>query len=325
MSEKRALILGITGQDGSFLAEFLLEKDYDVHGASRRVSTPNTARINHILDSITMHFGDITDQSSVMKLIDKIRPHEVYNLAAQSFVPASWNHPITTVGINSLGVFKVLEAIRLVDKNVRFYQASSSELYGDVAETPQDENTPFRPRSPYAIAKLAAYWTTINYRQSYDMFCSNGILFNHESERRGYEFVTRKVTRAAARISLGLQDKLYLGNMDAKRDWGHAKDYVRAMWLMLQQDEPGDFVIGSGETHSVRELAQLAFECVGLDYEEYVEIDPKFLRPADVNLLHSNPSKAKKELGWEPEISFKELIRMMVTMDLDLENPINKG
>ncbi len=313
---KRALITGITGQDGSYLAEWLLQQGYEVHGVVRRASTENFERIQHIRDRITLHQADLLDQLSLISVLQKVRPHEVYNLAAMSFVPTSWVQPVLTAEFTALGVTRMLEAVRLVDPSIRFYQASSSEMFGKVKECPQDENTPFHPRSPYGVAKVYGHWITVNYRESYGMFCCSGILFNHESPRRGKEFVTRKVTYAAARIKLGLQDKLKLGNLDARRDWGYAGDYVRAMWLMLQQDQPDDYVIATGEMHSVRELVEVAFDYVGLDWEKYVEIDPALLRPAEVDLLCGNAAKAKRVLGWEPQVSFTELIHMMVDADL---------
>lgn len=314
---KRALITGITGQDGSYLAEFLLEKGYEVHGMVRRSSTENFERINHIRDRIFLHQADLLDQLSLVHLLRDIRPHEVYNLAAQSFVPTSWVQPLLTGEFTALGVTRVLEAIRLVDPSIKFYQASSSEMFGATPYEPQNETTPFWPRSPYAVAKVYGYWITVNYRESYGIFACNGILFNHESPRRGKEFVTRKVTDAVARIKLGVQQKLYLGNLDAMRDWGYAGDYVRAMWLMLQQDKPDDYVIATGEKHSVRELVELAFEYVGLDWREFVEIDPKLFRPAEVYTLRGDASKARRVLGWEPTVTFPELVKMMVEADLE--------
>jgi GDPmannose 4,6-dehydratase len=312
----RALITGITGQDGSYLAEFLLEKGYDVVGMIRRSSTEPFARIDHIKDRITLVHGDLLDQLSLITILEEHRPSEVYNLAAQSFVPTSWSQPVLTGEFNALGVTKMLEAIRLIDKNTKFYQASSSEMFGMVQETPQTETTPLYPRSPYGVAKVYAHWITVNYRESYGIHSSSGILFNHESPRRGFEFVTRKITNAAARIKLGLDKKVKLGNMSAKRDWGFAGDYVRAMWLMLQQDEPTDYVIATGQTHSVEKLARLAFEAVDLDYKDFVETDPALVRPAEVDLLVGDASKAKTKLGWEPKVNFEELIKMMVESDL---------
>ena len=312
----RALITGITGQDGSYLAELLLDKGYEVIGMIRRSSTETFDRIDHIKDKITLVHGDLLDQLSLITILEEHHPDEVYNLAAQSFVPTSWSQPVLTGEFNALGATKVLEAIRLIDKNIKFYQASSSEMFGKVQETPQSETTPLYPRSPYGVAKVYAHWITVNYRESYGLHSSSGILFNHESPRRGMEFVTRKITNAAVRIKLGLDDKVKLGNLDAKRDWGFAGDYVRAMWLMLQQDKPTDFVIATGHTHSVEKLASLAFECVDLDYKDYVEIDPALVRPAEVDLLVGDASLAKKVLGWEPKVSFEELIKMMVESDL---------
>ena len=314
---QRALITGITGQDGSYLAEFLLEKGYDVYGVVRRSSTEKFERISHIKDRVTLVQADLTDQGSMIEAVGDIRPTEVYNLAAQSFVPTSWNQPLLTGEVTGLGVTRLLEALRLVDKSIRFYQASSSEMFGHVQETPQTEKTPLYPRSPYGVAKVYGHWITINYRESYDMFACSGILFNHESPRRGLEFVTRKVTDGVARIKLGLQDKLSLGNLEAKRDWGFAGDYVRAMWLMLQQDTPDDFVVSSDETHSVRELCEIAFARAGLDWEKHVLVDPKFYRPAEVQLLLGDSAKARKTLGWVPECSFQQLVHMMVDADIE--------
>ena len=314
---QRALITGITGQDGSYLAEFLLEKGYDVYGVVRRSSTEKFERISHIKNKVTLVQADLTDQGSMIEAVGDIRPTEVYNLAAQSFVPTSWNQPLLTGEVTGLGVTRLLEALRLVDKSIRFYQASSSEMFGHVQETPQTEKTPLYPRSPYGVAKVSGHWITINYRESYDMFACSGILFNHESPRRGLEFVTRKVTDGVARIKLGLQDKLSLGNLEAKRDWGFAGDYVRAMWLMLQQDTPDDFVVSSDETHSVRELCEIAFARAGLDWEKHVLVDPKFYRPAEVQLLLGDSAKARKTLGWVPECSFQQLVHMMVDADIE--------
>ncbi|MFP4520534.1 MAG: GDP-mannose 4,6-dehydratase [Fibrobacterota bacterium] len=314
---KTALITGITGQDGSYLAEFLLDKGYKVHGLTRRTSTHNFERIKHIVDRIELHSADLLDQNSLYNVIKKCCPDEVYNLAAQSFVPASWEQPMLTGEFTGLGVARVLEAIRIANPEIRFYQASSSEMFGKVREVPQSEETPFYPRSPYGVAKVYGHWITVNYRESYNMFCCSGILFNHESPRRGLEFVTRKITNAAARIKLGLQEELFLGNMDARRDWGFAGDYVKAMWLMLQQDKPVDYVVGTGETHPVKELAEIAFEAAGLKAEKYVRTDPKLVRPAEVDLLVADPSKAKKELGWEPEVNFRQLVEMMVESDIE--------
>ncbi|MFZ5980568.1 MAG: GDP-mannose 4,6-dehydratase [Candidatus Zixiibacteriota bacterium] len=312
----RALITGITGQDGSYLAELLLEKGYEVIGMVRRASTESFERINHIKDRITLVQADLLDQLSIISIVDEHRPEEVYNLAAQSFVPTSWVQPVLTGEFNAIGVTRMLEAIRLVNKKIKFYQASSSEMFGKVRMTPQDEDTPFYPRSPYGVTKVFGHWITVNYRESYGIHANSGILFNHESPRRGLEFVTRKITDGAARIKLGLAEKLALGNLDAKRDWGFAGDYVKAMWLMLQQEEPGNFVIATGETHSVEEFVRLAFARVNLDYKEHVVIDPRFVRPAEVDLLLGNPSRAKKVLGWEPKVSFESLVNMMVDSDL---------
>jgi GDPmannose 4,6-dehydratase len=313
---KTALITGITGQDGSYLAELLLEKGYRVVGLIRRSSTVNFERIAHFQDRIELISGDLTDQSSLMSSLRECDPDEVYNLAAQSFVQTSWTQPVLTGDVTGLGVTRVLEAMRMVNPRIRFYQASSSEMFGKVQAVPQCEDTPFYPRSPYGVAKVYGHWATINHRESYDMFAVSGILFNHESPRRGLEFVTRKVTDAAARIKLGRQTKLHLGNLDAQRDWGFAGDYVRAMWMMLQQEQPEDFVIATGETHSVRELVEVAFERVDLDWEEFVVQDPRFMRPAEVDLLIGDPARAKAELGWEPQVGFRELVEMMVDADL---------
>ncbi|MDF1516105.1 MAG: GDP-mannose 4,6-dehydratase, partial [Anaerolineae bacterium] len=312
MTKPKALITGITGQDGSYLAEFLLHQGYDVIGMVRRTSTVNFTRIQHIQDQVALVSGDLLDQGSLIGILREHRPQEIYNLAAQSFVPASWQQPVFTGGVTALGVTRVLEAIRTVDPEIKFYQASSSEMFGKVREVPQSESTPFYPRSPYGVAKVYGHWITVNYRESYDLFACSGILFNHESPRRGMEFVTRKVTYYAAKIKLGLEDTLPLGNLDSKRDWGFAGDYVRAMWLMLQQDQPDDYVVGMGETHSVEELCRVAFECVGLKWQDYVIQDPRFMRPAEVDLLVSNPTKANTVLGWQPHTSFLELIDMMV-------------
>ncbi len=311
-----AMITGITGQDGSYLAEFLLEKGYTVYGVVRRSSSENFERIEHIQDKTNFLQSDLLDQLSLINAIEVSQPDEVYNLAAQSFVPTSWVQPVLTGEFTGLGVTKVLEAIRLVKKDARFYQASSSEMFGKALEVPQTEKTPFYPRSPYGAAKVYGHWMTVNYRESFEIHANSGILFNHESPRRGKEFVTRKITDGVARIKAGKLDKLYLGNLDARRDWGYAGDYVRAMWLMLQADEPGDFVISMGEQHTVRELAEIAFARVDLDYQEYVEIDQRFFRPAEVDSLLGDASLAKKKLGWEPEVSFKEMIEMMVDADL---------
>lgn len=318
---KTALVTGITGQDGSYLAEFLLNKNYKVVGVMRRSSTLTHERIEHILDKITLTQADMHDQGSLLNLFEEHQPAEVYNLAAQSFVHSSWNQPILTGDVNALGVTRLLETIRFVNPKIRFYQASSSEMFGKVQKIPQNEDTPFYPRSPYGVAKVYGHWITINYRESFNIFAASGILFNHESPRRGLEFVTRKISDGVARIKLGLTDKLHLGNLDAQRDWGFAGDFVEAMWLMLQQSEPDNFVIGTGETHSVREFCEIAFDHVGLDYEKYVVNDERNYRPAEVDLLISDPSKARKELGWKFKVSFKELVRMMVDADLKrLEN-----
>ncbi len=313
---KKALVTGVTGQDGSYLAEFLLEKGYEVIGMVRRTSTVNFERIKHIQDQITLASGDLVDQVSIIDVLREHRPDEVYNLAAQSFVPTSWRQPVLTGEVTALGVTRVLDAIRIVDPTIRFYQASSSEMFGKVRETPQTENTPFYPRSPYGVAKVYGHWITVNYRESYDLFACSGILFNHESPRRGLEFSTHKVTYGAARIKLGLADKLGMGNLDSKRDWGFAGDYIKAMWLMLQQDEPDDYVVGTGRTHSVRELCEVAFGYLGLDWRDHVVVDPKFLRPADVDFLVADAAKARTRLGWEPAVTFEELIQMMVDADL---------
>jgi GDPmannose 4,6-dehydratase len=321
---KKALITGITGQDGSYLTELLLSKGYEVYGIIRRASTFNTERIDHIYQDphesgrrLKLVYGDLNDASSLNKVLRDVAPDEIYNLGAQSHVRVSFDIPEYTAEVGGLGALRLLEAIRETGlKKTRFYQASSSELFGKVQEIPQRETTPFYPRSPYGVAKLYAYWITVNYRESYGLFACNGILFNHESERRGETFVTRKITRAAASIKLGLQDKLYLGNLDAKRDWGHARDFVQAMWLMLQQDVPDDYVIATGESHSVREFLDEAFGHLNLDWKEYVEIDPRYFRPAEVDLLVGDSSKAHRKLGWEPEITFKELARMMVDADI---------
>jgi GDPmannose 4,6-dehydratase len=311
-----AFITGITGQDGSYLAELLLDQGYEVHGMYRRSSTCPFRRIEHLRDKVTLHVGDLSDQSSLTSIIDAVRPHEVYNLAAQSFVGSSWTQPIQTTDATGTGTLRLLEAIRSVDKSIRYYQASSSEMFGQVHETPQRETTRFHPRSPYGVAKVFSHWTTVNYRESYDMYACSGILFNHESPRRGIEFVTRKITNAVARISLGLDNELRLGNLQAKRDWGYAGDYVRAMWLMLQQDRPQDYVVGTGELHSVEEFVDIAFSHVDLNWRDYVVIDPKFFRPAEVELLLADPSKAHRELNWRPEMSFNELVTTMVDNDL---------
>ena len=314
---RKALITGITGQDGAYLAEGLLEKGYEVHGIVRRASTESFERIDHLTDRITLHQADLLDQFSIITVLDQVQPEEVYNLAAQSFVPTSWLQPILTGEFTALGVTRVLEAIRLVNPKIRFYQASSSEMFGKVRCEPQTEETPFWPRSPYGVAKVYGHWITVNYRESYDMFAVSGILFNHESPRRGKEFVTRKISDAVARIKLGKQEKLMLGNLDAKRDWGFAGDYVRAMWLMLQQDTPDDFVVASGIGHSVEDFVRLAFEHVGLDWHDHVGTDPAFLRPAEVNTLRGDPTKAREILGWQPEVDFQGLVEMMVDADLE--------
>ena len=312
----KALITGVTGQDGSYLAEFLLDKGYEVVGMVRRTSHDSYERIEHLLDRIEIVAADLLDQHSLTVVLQESRPDEVYNLAAQSFVPTSWTQPVLTGEFTALGVTRILEAIRLASPKARFYQASSSEMFGKVTETPQRESTSFYPRSPYGVAKVYGHWITVNYRESYDLFAVSGILFNHESPRRGIEFVTRKVTDGVARIKLGIAQDLRLGNLESRRDWGFAGDYVEAMWLMLQQPEARDYVIGSGETHSVRELVELAFGHVGLDYRQYVVSDPRFHRPAEVDLLLADPSKARKELGWKPKVGFSQLVAMMVDADL---------
>jgi GDPmannose 4,6-dehydratase len=317
MSQKVALITGITGQDGSYLAEFLLSKGYRVCGMVRRASVENFERINHIRAKIELFQGDLLDQYSLISVIKEVRPSEVYNLAAQSFVPTSWNQPVLTSEFTAIGVTRMLESIRLVDPSIRFYQASSSEMYGRVRETPQGELTPFYPRSPYGVAKVYGHYITVNYRESYDLFAVSGILFNHESPRRGLEFVTRKVTDGVARIKLGLASELRLGNLDARRDWGFAGDYVEAMWLMLQQKEADDYVIATGETHTVKRLVEVAFNHAELPWEKYVKQDPKFLRPAEVDLLIGDPSKAQQKLGWKPKVTFEQMIQMMVDADIE--------
>ena len=316
-TKKRALITGLTGQDGSYLAELLLDKDYEVFGVVRRLSASNVWRIQHLLDRITLIPGDLLDQLSLIKAVEVSQPDEFYNLGAMSFVPASWDQPMLTGEFNAQGVTRALEAVRSVNPKIRFYQASSSEMYGRVREVPQTELTPFYPRSPYGVTKVFGHYITVNYRESYDLFACSGILFNHESPRRGIEFVTRKVTDGVARIKLGLTDKLMLGNRDACRDWGFAGDYVRAMWLMLQQDQPDDYVIATGEAHSVQEFVEVAFAHVGLDWEKHVGIDPRYLRPAEVDHLIGDPAKAKRQLGWEPTVNFKQLATMMVDADID--------
>jgi len=330
MAPKRALISGITGQDGSYLAEFLLEKGYEVHGMVRRSSTSNFERIAHIQDRVTLHQADLLDQTSLTGLVRDVKPQEVYNLAAQSFVPTSWTQPVYTGDVTGLGVTRMLEAVKATNRtekmSIRFYQASSSEMFGEVVEVPQTETTRFRPRSPYGVAKVYAYYITVNYRESYGIFAANGILFNHGSPRRGLEFLERKVSDGVARIKLGLAKDLHLGNLEAKRDWGFAGDYVESMWRILQRDEPDDFVICSGETHSVGELVELAFSHVGLDWHDYVVIDPEFYRPAEVNLLVGDYTKARQLLGWEPEVGFEELVRMMVDADLQrYQERIDRG
>jgi GDPmannose 4,6-dehydratase len=335
---KKALITGITGQDGSYLAELLLTKGYEVHGIIRRASTFNTERIDHLYQDphvngvrLFLHYGDIADSTNLIKLLYRIQPDEIYHLAAQSHVRVSFDIPEYTGDVTGLGTVRILEAIRETGLKAKFYQASSSEMYGKVQEVPQRETTPFHPRSPYGAAKVYSYWLTVNYRESYGMFACNGILFNHESPRRGETFVTRKISRTAARIKAGLEDKLYLGNLDAKRDWGYAKEYVEAMWLVLQQDEPDDYVVATGETHSVREFLEEAFSYAGLDWHKLVEIDPRYYRPAEVDLLMGDPSKAKRKLGWEAKIKFKELVRLMVDADMETAkkeahmNSYNKG
>ena len=322
---KKALITGITGQDGSYLTELLLSKGYEVHGIIRRASTFNTGRIDHLYRDphingvrLFLHYGDLADSSCIMKLLYVIQPNEVYHLAAQSHVRVSFDIPEYTGDVTGMGTVRILECIRQVGLNARFYQASSSEMFGKASEVPQRETTPFQPRSPYASAKVYAYWLTVNYRESFQMFATNGILFNHESPRRGETFVTRKITRAVARIVAGLDDKLYLGNLDARRDWGYAKEYVEAIWLMLQQDEPADYVVATGETHSVRQFLDEAFSYAGLDWHNYVEIDPRYYRPVEVDVLRGDASKARQELGWQPKTRFGELVRLMVDADREL-------
>jgi len=318
MAKKRAVITGITGQDGSYLAEFLLEKDYEVFGLIRRSSTVTFERISHLQDKVELISGDLLDQKSLVTALQTSKPHEVYNLGAQSFVPASWEQPMLTGEITGLGVTRMLEAIRTTDEKIRFYQASTSELFGKAQETPQSETTPFYPRSPYGVSKLYAHWITINYRESFDMFACAGILFNHESPRRGLEFVTRKITHAVARIKHDKDEELRLGNLDARRDWGFAGDFVQAMWLMLQQDKPDDFVIATGETRTIREFCQVAFDRAGLDWEKYVVIDERFFRPAEVNILLGDAAKASETLGWKPETSFEKMVQLMVDHDLQM-------
>ena len=322
---KTALITGITGQDGSYLAELLLDKGYEVHGLIRRSSSFNTLRIDHLYRDphapdcrLFLHYGDLTDGTGIREVLSRVQPEEVYNLGAQSHVRVSFDQPVYTVQVDAVGTMRLLEAIRDTRIGTRYYQASSSEMYGQVAEIPQTEKTPFHPRSPYACAKVFSFWQTINYRESYDMFCANGILFNHESPRRGQTFVTRKITRAATRIKEGLQDKLFLGNLEAKRDWGFAGDYVEAMWLMLQRDKPDDYVVATGQTYAVREFLELAFEQVELDWQKYVEIDPRYFRPAEVDVLQGDSSKAQEALNWKPKVGFKALTAMMVQADWEL-------
>jgi GDPmannose 4,6-dehydratase len=320
LSAKRALVTGITGQDGSYLAELLVEKGYEVIGMVRRSSTINFERIHNIQEQIELVSGDLLDQASLIDILERYRPAEVYNLAAQSFVQTSWNQPVFTGEVTGLGVTRLLDAIRLVDSGIRFYQASTSEMFGKARSVPQNEDTPFYPRSPYAVAKAYGHWITVNYRESYDLFAVSGICFNHESPRRGHEFVTRKIARGAARIKRGLQKEVRLGNLDAQRDWGYAPDYVYGMWLMLQQDSPDDYVLATGRTHTVERFAELAFEAVGLDYHDYLLQDPRFMRPADVDLLVGDPSRAQHRLGWRAETSFEDLVRIMV--EAELQNDI---
>ena len=314
---KRAIITGITGQDGSYLAELLLDKGYEVVGVARRLSAPNLERIEHLRGHIELRPADLLDQMSLLKVVDEVRPHEFYNLAAMSFVPASWDQPMLTGEFNAQGVTRILDAIRRLDTSIRFYQASSSEMFGKVREMPQTEETPFYPRSPYGVSKVFAHYITVNYRESYDLFAVSGILFNHESPRRGLEFVTRKVTDGGAKIKLGLADHLALGNLDAQRDWGFAGDYVRAMWNMLQQESPSDYVVATGVSHSVKDLVRTAFEYVGLDWQQYVRTDPDLLRPAEVDHLIGDATKARRELGWSPAVDFQGLVGMMVDADLE--------
>lgn len=318
LMKRKAFITGITGQDGSYLSELLLKKGYEVYGLVRRASTANTSRLEHILDQVELIQGDMTDQGSLIHAIKISEPNEVYNLAAQSFVGSSWSQPLFTGDVTALGTTRLLEAVRISGLGAKFYQASSSEMFGKAQEVPQTEKTPFYPRSPYAVAKLYGHWIAVNYRESYDMFVCSGILFNHESPRRGIEFVTRKITDGVARIHHGLEKELKLGNLDARRDWGYAGDYVEAMWLMLNHDAPDDYVVAMGETHSVREFCEIAFEEAGLDWEKYVRVDPRFIRPAEVSALQGDSSKARKVLGWKPSVSFKDLVRMMVKSDIDL-------
>lgn len=322
---KKALITGITGQDGSYLAEFLLEKGYEVIGMVRRTSTVNFDRIKHIQEKVTIVPGDLLDQVSLIELLQEHPPQEVYNLAAQSFVPTSWNQPVFTGEVTALGVTRLLDAIRIVDPEIRFYQASSSECFGKVRESPQNEETPFYPRSPYGVAKVYGHWITINYRESYNIFACSGLLFNHESPRRGLEFATRKISYGAAKIKLGLANELRMGNLEARRDWGYAGDYVRAMWLMLQQEKPDDYVVATGEAHSVKDFLEEAFGYLALDYRDYVVVDPLFIRPAEVDYLVGDATKAREVLGWEPTVSFPQLVRMMVDADLALLSGEKKG
>ncbi len=323
--QRTALITGITGQDGSYLAECLLTKGYRVFGMTRRSSTENLDRLAGCIENVELHSGDLLDQSSLTELLQEVRPHEVYNLAAQSFVPTSWKQPVLTAEFTAVGVTRMLEAIRAVDPSIRFYQASSSEMFGRVRETPQTEQTPFYPRSPYGVAKLYGHWITVNYRESYGLFTCSGILFNHESPRRGLEFVTRKVSDGVARIKLGLAKELRMGNLEAKRDWGFAGDYVEAMWLMLQQSTPDDYVVASGECHTVQELCEVAFEQVGLDWRDHVVVDPRFVRPAEVDLLLGDAAKARRVLSWQPKTSFRELVATMVEGDLERWRSLMRG
>ncbi|MCC6226197.1 MAG: GDP-mannose 4,6-dehydratase [Microthrixaceae bacterium] len=318
MAPKRALITGITGQDGSYLAELLLDQGYEVLGMVRRSSTVTFERIAHIQDRVNLVYGDLLDQASLIELLREWKPVEIYNLAAQSFVPTSFSQPVLTGEVTALGVTRILDALRIVDPSIRFYQASSSEMFGKVVEVPQTETTPLYPRSPYGVAKVYGHWITINYRESYDLHACSGMLFNHESPRRGLEFVTRKISHGVARIKLGLDSEIRLGNLEAQRDWGFAGDYVRAMWLMLQQDSPDDYVVATGETHTVREFCELAFDHVGLNWENHVIVDEKFFRPAEVDLLIGDPGKAHRQLGWKPETTFEQLVQMMVSADVDL-------
>jgi GDPmannose 4,6-dehydratase len=326
MAPKTALVTGITGQDGSYLTELLLEKGYRVFGMVRRSSTENFQRIEHLRERIQLLEGDLLDQTSIASIFEKVRPDEVYNLAAMSFVPTSWQKPVLTAEFTAVGVTRVLDALRNTCPRARFYQASSSEMFGKVRETPQTETTPFHPRSPYGVSKVYGHFITVNYRESYGLYACSGILFNHESPRRGLEFVTRKITHGVARIKLGMSNELRLGNLQAKRDWGYAGDYVRAMWAMLQQDEPDDYVIGTGQTHSVEDFVRVSFEHVGLDWKRYVVNDPQFYRPAEVDLLLGNPAKARQKLGWEPEVSFEQLVHLMVDSDLaQLSHSLKSG